>query len=368
MTDLDQAITQAVITTQDVLDPSQATERLAIFKEDGIPLDLTALFPNFGSAQTYTFSEEDQSDPDSKYGAGVGVKVLPTWTPDRSGTVRLFSPPDNGDEDLSNFAVYLWPGDVANVDYPDGSAGSSGFSLHTIEADGNADGRIDLSDPLEIVAGEPYTIIIADYAGGVGHTIDLSTLYLALSSFGGDLPVAPSVIGGLNYPLAIVEMPDGSTALRPLLAVITAEVAENVDGDEEVGLVTLGWYSNGESNVAKNAVKAINNETGNASDGYIQVGENLDVYQELSHTSATDHSVRVTTSIYNFESHGQAEAAWSMEIDGVAVIQMDTDGGYQTTKNIEITEHDKGLIVKSPNGTRYQLSIANDGTPIWTAI
>ena len=36
--------------------------------------------------------------------------------------------------------------------------------------------------------------------------------------------------------------------------------------------------------------------------------------------------------------------------------------------DIEITDYTKGVILKSPNGTRYKITIADDGALISTAV
>jgi hypothetical protein len=81
--------------------------------------------PPVGPAQSYTFVSGDASDPASWYGSGASVKVLMTWTPTISGSQLLLGPVDTLS---SSYQIYIWKGDVANVDYPDGTAASGSFS------------------------------------------------------------------------------------------------------------------------------------------------------------------------------------------------------------------------------------------------
>lgn len=41
---------------------------------------------------------------------------------------------------------------------------------------------------------------------------------------------------------------------------------------------------------------------------------------------------------------------------------------YLTNADIEITDSTKGLILKSPNGTRWRMTINNSGVPVFTSL
>ena len=45
----------------------------------------------------------------------------------------------------------------------------------------------------------------------------------------------------------------------------------------------------------------------------------------------------------------------------VGTLQEVTDTGSTTTNDIEITDTTKGVILKSPNGTRWRIGITNSG-------
>jgi hypothetical protein len=49
-------------------------------------------------------------------------------------------------------------------------------------------------------------------------------------------------------------------------------------------------------------------------------------------------------------------------------LQDTTDIGNTTSNDIEITDSDKGYILKSPDGTRWRLTINNDGQIIASSL
>ena len=58
--------------------------------------------------------------------------------------------------------------------------------------------------------------------------------------------------------------------------------------------------------------------------------------------------------------------------DGIGIssakqLKIDTDG-IEVTGDAEITNSSDGLILKSPNGTRYRITIDNSGNLVRTAI
>lgn len=161
--------------------------------------------PPVGPEQSYTFTVEDEADEDSWYGS-AGVHILPTWTPTVSGSMVLLFGPDNGDSDYTNFDIYFWKGAVANVDYPDATADSGPFYVGP-QTDVYATHR----DQTAVTAGQPYTIILVDWAGGpeaVGHTIDLAGILNSLFSFGGLEDLPPPLPDGESF-VAVVG-PNGS--------------------------------------------------------------------------------------------------------------------------------------------------------------
>lgn len=42
--------------------------------------------------------------------------------------------------------------------------------------------------------------------------------------------------------------------------------------------------------------------------------------------------------------------------------------GFSTRGDIELMVNDKGIIFRSPNGTKYKLTVDNAGNPVWTLV
>jgi hypothetical protein len=162
-----------------------------------------------GPAQNHTFVSGDIADPASYWGA-TAVKILPTWTPTESGSLLFVAPADNGDPNWAaqELAVYIWEGDVANVDYPDATSASGSFGTGTnpqylFKSMATVFSNFVQAVTYHVTAGQTYTIILNDTSGLAGSTLDLAATMNCLYQFGGwsTLPPPPPV-GLVNWSVA----------------------------------------------------------------------------------------------------------------------------------------------------------------------
>lgn len=68
---------------------------------------------------------------------------------------------------------------------------------------------------------------------------------------------------------------------------------------------------------------------------------------------------------------GTTNSADWIQVDGgggAGTLQAVTDLGNTTTNDIEITDTTKGVILKSPDGTRWRITITNNGELVATSL
>jgi hypothetical protein len=265
------------------------------------------------ASASYTFVSGDLADPASWWGSPTFIHILPTWTPTVDGDMIFALGPDNGDSDWAdnNFDVYIFKGAVANTDYPDGTAASGswdGWNFDVFPAHPVI--------PVRVTAGQPYTIILVDWGGVAGHTIDLAGTYNSLFTFGGIDAAPPNYRG--NLPTVLAAAPDGRLGRRFVIAHVGDAAWATVDNPtgsatlsyahaEGVDTTASGYYSHaegsgttasgngahaeGENNVASGASSHAEG-SGNIASGYFAHAEGQGTTASVDFSHAQGYTTR----------------------------------------------------------------------------
>lgn len=104
--------------------------------------------------------------------------------------------------------------------------------------------------------------------------------------------------------------------------------------------------------------------------GYVD-GVTSSIQTQLNGKAASSHTHTIAN-VTNLQStlDGKAAAVHSHAIADVTGLQsaLDSKAAATGSTDIEITDATKGVILKSPNGTRYRLTVADDGSLTTTAV
>lgn len=155
---------------------------------------------SFGPSQSYTVVADDATGDDSWYGSGATAKLVLVWTPTVSGSMYL--PPI--EDDSGDFEIDLWKGGEEGVDFPNPVDDFTTDPAHRF---------VEAPTPFRITAGQPYALIVVNWAGTLGAVVDLDPIYSALGGWGGvdDPPEPPA-----DMPVVIARLPDDRTVARIL--------------------------------------------------------------------------------------------------------------------------------------------------------
>jgi hypothetical protein len=185
----------------------------------------------FGPAAYHHFTDSEVTDPDSWWGGGVYIHYV-TWRPAIDGILSLYSTEDTEGPNRLNWDVYVFRGTsgttlppVANVDYPDNTAGSGVWDGPIL-----ADVYLKHSPQVfRVISGYPYTIALVDWSGGKENPFPLDGVLNSIHPFGGSMepavdgfgsapPLPPSAMGFDKF-----YKPDGSYGWRPVSSSLLPE-------------------------------------------------------------------------------------------------------------------------------------------------
>jgi hypothetical protein len=317
-----------------------------------------------GPSHSYTFTSADVPPSGGWWDFGTpSAAAIMSWTPTESGMLTLLGP--TVDPHFStNWAMYA--GNRPDVDYPSPSNNNT-FSGPNSLADGNAGAEYVLA----VTAGQVYTFILNVHGNtsgdqAVGYTFNLDPLWLSLFSFGGLADPPPQLD---IWPCSIVLLPGHGYALRPLpperLIDDGRGSVDLVAGTMEVSLAAhtgnaLVGVSDGNAGQVLLATQASPAGAGITVNGYDSQTIALFVAAVLhNNTNAQVCVLTAGGSLRVFDPAGQ-------ELLSLTGSDLASQEGIPLGM-LEVHTAGAGIVLKSPNGTRYKVTVSDAGALVVAA-
>jgi hypothetical protein len=188
----------------------------------------------------------------------------------------------------------------------------------------------------------------------------------------------PTVIGEIgNKNLYTNTGGEGKVSIKTIMDSITSvsiplsgtRVGEPVSGDIEIGeMISL---KNGIRAIKfndENAIGLVVQDTASIQGSYVNIGMNVMTF--IVNDGLNQSSLDFTTDRYTFNSNNPTAKGFGSlqdctanitDLDYPQKIYVDTKVSKLGVDDIEITDFNKGVILTSPNGSRYRITVDNSG-------
>ncbi len=310
----------------------------------------TKISPDFGSQAVTTTG---LISADGKVSFPLGTAALPSLYPGSDTNTGIYSPGANQVAISTNGTGRLFVDSSGDVGIGGTLPSSPNISL-------NANGLGEFGGGVKLTGGNRSTIsngITQRTFSGEG-VLDFTVsdeVKMSLNLAGDAVRVSGTTTGTDSTGVALRPVIGGTHATHTSL--IIRPSYGSTSNVTDLYAVAVRPRSKGSATITNNYGYHVGPDGGV---GFATLGSatNIGYYSDVDQTTGND---------YNFYAEGSAPSYFkgSTSIGGTSAspnISLNADGSATFAGDITCTNNSKGLILKSPDGTSFRLSVANDGT------